>query len=244
MQPGTGNILARLNRAVGNPRPAGRSDVRHSLDRYKEGYRVFEKFVGPDELASLHQLIASHDHLFKPGSGKAGMSLPYHVLDGFNICKNFPQLREYAAGPLRNAAEETFGVKSQTDGRSKACDAHSVLSNQTRRLQSGTSMVVFTARCLCSSTAMKERRKCSRRNGVVCSFRFLICCFRFQRSRRNLRSPGRSLWMPEIFWLSKVGRRCTAVSLKKQRGSGWCSWPLTIRWEPSQRRCGTGLQED
>ena len=112
MQTGNGNILARLNRAVVES-TTGRKDpdARHSLDRYKEGYRVFEKFVGPDELASLHQLIASHDHLFKPVSGKAGMSLPYHVLDGFNICKHFPQLREYAAGPLLTAAEETFGVK-------------------------------------------------------------------------------------------------------------------------------------
>lgn len=63
MQTGTSNILARLNRAVVES-TTGRKDpdARHSLDRYKEGYRIFEKFVGPDELASLHQLIASHDH--------------------------------------------------------------------------------------------------------------------------------------------------------------------------------------
>jgi hypothetical protein len=111
MKTGTGNVLARLNRAVVES-TTGRKDpdARHSLDRYKEGYRVFGKFVAADELASLHQLIASHGDLFKPVSGKAGMSLPYHVLDGFNICKHFPQLREYAAGPLLNAAEETFGV--------------------------------------------------------------------------------------------------------------------------------------
>jgi len=85
------STLARLNRAVVES-TTGRKDpdARHSLDQYRDGYRVFEKFVTPDELAGLHRLITSHDGLFKPVSGKAGMSLPYHVLDGFNICKHFP----------------------------------------------------------------------------------------------------------------------------------------------------------
>jgi len=38
------------------------------------------------------------------------MSLPYNVLDGYKIDEHFPELREFAAGPLLKITQETFGV--------------------------------------------------------------------------------------------------------------------------------------
>ena len=108
----TGSTLARLNRAVvefttGRHDPEARAPQASPTD----GYRVLSKFLSSDETAAWLDLIDSKNDLFKTVAGKAGMSLPYNVLDGFKIDEYFPELRELAAGPLLRITEETFGVE-------------------------------------------------------------------------------------------------------------------------------------
>jgi hypothetical protein len=107
----TGNTLARLNRAVVEF-TTGRHDPDAHLRQARpaEGYRLLSQFLSPEQTTGWLSLIESRGDLFKPVAAKAGMSLAYNVLDGFNIDQNFPELSELAAGPLQRVTEETFGV--------------------------------------------------------------------------------------------------------------------------------------
>jgi len=89
--------LARLNRAVVEF-TTGRHDPDAHLPQARpaEGYRVLPKFLSPDKTAGWLNLIESKGELFKTVAGKAGMSLPYNVLDGYKIDEHFPELREFA----------------------------------------------------------------------------------------------------------------------------------------------------
>jgi hypothetical protein len=104
-------LLARLNRAV-----VERTTGRHDPDTDPvntcpaEGYRVISEFLPPAETTRWLNLIESNRDLFKAVSGKAGMTLPYTVLDGLTIERRLPELRALAAGPLRAVTERTFGV--------------------------------------------------------------------------------------------------------------------------------------
>jgi len=108
----TGNTLARLNRAVVEF-TTGRRDPEadQTQSRPPEGYHLFSQFLSPEQTAGWLSLIESRGNLFKPVAAKAGMSLAYNVLDGFNIDQHFPELRELAAGPLLRVTEEMFGVQ-------------------------------------------------------------------------------------------------------------------------------------
>ncbi|HEY8186090.1 MAG TPA: hypothetical protein VIF64_08480 [Pyrinomonadaceae bacterium] len=103
--------LARLNRAVVEF-TTGRHDpeVNHARSRPPEGYRLLSEFFSPEHTIGLLRLIEARSNLFKPVAAKAGMSLAYNVLDGFNIDQHFPELRELASGPLLKITEETFSV--------------------------------------------------------------------------------------------------------------------------------------
>jgi hypothetical protein len=108
----TGSPLARLNKAVVEF-TTGRRDPDAHLPQARpaEGYRILSQFLPPEETAGWLDLIESRGDLFKPVAAKAGMSLPYNVLDGFKIDEYFPELREFAAGPLLRVTEGTFGVQ-------------------------------------------------------------------------------------------------------------------------------------
>ena len=104
--------LARLNRAVVEFTTGRHDPQAHQTDSLPpEGYRIFPRFLSPEQTAGWLSLIESRGNLFKPVAAKAGMSLAYNVLDGFNIDQHFPELRELAAGPLLRITEETFGVQ-------------------------------------------------------------------------------------------------------------------------------------
>lgn len=108
----TGSSLARLNRAVVEF-TTGRRDPETDRMRTRppEGYRMFPQFLSRAETDRWLGLVESRNDLFKSVSGKAGMSLPYHVLDGYTIQEQFPEFRELAAGKLLRITEETFGVR-------------------------------------------------------------------------------------------------------------------------------------
>ena len=105
------SALARLNRAVVEFTTGRRDPDVGRRVRPRAGYRILPQFLSSTETARWHDLIESRGNLFKQVSGKAGMSLPYHVLDGYKIAEHFPEFPELASGPLKNATEETFGVK-------------------------------------------------------------------------------------------------------------------------------------
>ena len=106
------SALARFNRAVVEF-TTGRRDPDADLQRVHppEGYRMFPQFLSRAETDRWLGLVESRSELFKSVNGKAGMSLPYHVLDGYKIDEQFPEFRELAAGALLRITEETFGVK-------------------------------------------------------------------------------------------------------------------------------------
>jgi hypothetical protein len=108
----TGNTLARLNRAVVEF-TTGRHDPEadQTQSQPPEGYRLLSRFMSSEETAGWLRLIESRGATFKPVAAKVGMSLPYNVLDGFKIDREFAELRELAAGPLLRITEETFGVQ-------------------------------------------------------------------------------------------------------------------------------------
>jgi hypothetical protein len=75
--------------------------------------RVVHDFVPPDQLAGMHGAILAQQHRFKPVGTKAGMNLPYKVLNGYDLREHLPALAAFAAGPMLTVAQELAGEPLQ-----------------------------------------------------------------------------------------------------------------------------------
>jgi len=75
--------------------------------------RVVSGLLSPGELAEMRGAILAHSHRFKPVGAKAGMNLPYKVLNGRDLRQHLPALAAFAAGPMLAIAQELAGEPLQ-----------------------------------------------------------------------------------------------------------------------------------
>ena len=75
------------------------------------GWELKRGFLPREELAARVGELDSRPELFAPVAVKAGMNLPYSVLDGARLKEGAPELYELAAGRLLRAAEAAFETK-------------------------------------------------------------------------------------------------------------------------------------
>lgn len=75
--------------------------------------RVVSDFLPAGELAEMRGAILAHSHRFKPVAAKAGMNLPYKVLNGRDLRQHLPALAAFAAGPMLAIAQELAGEPLQ-----------------------------------------------------------------------------------------------------------------------------------
>lgn len=75
--------------------------------------RVVRDFLPPSELADMRGAILAHSQHFKPVAAKAGMNLPYKVLNGYELRAHLPALAAVAAGPMLAVAQELAGEPLQ-----------------------------------------------------------------------------------------------------------------------------------
>ncbi len=76
-----------------------------------EGYERRVHFLGPQETEHWLRRIESHTDLFQEVRAKAGMNLPYRVIDGFDVRDKLPDVYALIDGPLRAALEESAGTR-------------------------------------------------------------------------------------------------------------------------------------
>jgi hypothetical protein len=80
------------------------------MERLPQGYEVHRQFLPLDAVARLRASIGSQSVLFQHVRPKAGMNLPYRVVDGNDVRELLPDVYALVTGPLHAALQEAAGV--------------------------------------------------------------------------------------------------------------------------------------
>ncbi len=73
------------------------------------GYAKFPGFLAPEKVDRLLGMVEERRHAFQTVAAKAKMNLAYHVVDGHEVERDFPELFELAGGRLFELAQEQAG---------------------------------------------------------------------------------------------------------------------------------------
>ena len=73
------------------------------------GYRLFRQFLSPEETERLLRLVQGRQESFQTVAAKAKMNLSYHVVNGHELRRQFPELCELASGRLLELAQAQAG---------------------------------------------------------------------------------------------------------------------------------------
>lgn len=84
-----------------------------------EPYRHVRNFLPEPEVATLRELIASHDDLFREVHGKGGLGPRYRVIDGDQIVARLPAIAALGDERVRPLAESFAGRELAPLGSSK-----------------------------------------------------------------------------------------------------------------------------
>lgn len=75
----------------------------------KNGYRFAPNFLSAAETEHFRNRVGARLELFHPVATKAGMNLPYNVMDGYQIRNELPDLYALVQGPLKHALQDAAG---------------------------------------------------------------------------------------------------------------------------------------